>query len=173
MFRSRLRATVGHVRGELVDALEADSPPADVAASFAFGVFVTALPTLGVGVAVLAVVGYLVDRISTLALFASVAVLNPVAKWGVYAVSIWLGVLLLGPVPGATIVDPSITAGPAIAVRLLAGNLLLAVVFAAAGYAIALVFARRFCRNDGTSVSVAGGGQSDPRSPEQRRSPGD
>ena len=94
----------------------------------------------------------LVERISKLALFASVVVLNPVVKWGVYAASFSLGSVLLGPVPGATPAEISLSAGPGILARLLVGNLILAVVLTAVGYVVVLRLVTSF-RARNVSVS--------------------
>lgn len=134
----------GRVRAELEAAFDEDNPPHDVAASFAVGVFVTSLPTLGFGLLVFVALAALFERISKLALFASVVVLNPIVKWGVYVVSFWLGTLILGPAPGATPANVSLSAGPEIVTRLLVGNLLLSVVFTVTGYVAVLRLVKSF-----------------------------
>lgn len=142
MVRGRILAYRDRVRSALEEAFAEDHPPNDVAASFALGVFITSLPTLGTGLVLFVVLAAIFDRISKLALLASVVVLNPVVKWGVYAVSFWLGVQVLGPVPGVTTADISFSAGPEVVARLLVGNLILSVVFTAVGYVLALRFIR-------------------------------
>ena len=138
MLRGRLAEYRSRVCGELEAAFAEEHPPGDVAGSFAVGVFITALPTLGTGLLAFLALVALVDRISKLALFASVVVLNPVAKWGVYAASFSVGSVLLGPAPGATPTELSLSAGPGIVVRLLVGNLLVAVALTAVGYVVVL-----------------------------------
>ncbi|MFB6234821.1 MAG: DUF2062 domain-containing protein [Halopenitus sp.] len=54
----------------------------EVADSFALGVFITMLPTLGVGFLAFLALAFVFERPSTLALFASVIVFNPAVKWG-------------------------------------------------------------------------------------------
>lgn len=125
------------VRSDLVTALLEEQSPHVVAVSFAIGVFITALPTLGTGLLAMAALVYLVSYVNRVALFASVVVLNPIAKGGVYVASFGLGRYVLGPVPGVGAAEISLTAGPAVAARLLLGNLLLAVVFTVAGYVLA------------------------------------
>lgn len=148
MVRERVIAYVGRVTSALEDAFAEDHPPNDVAASFAIGVFITSLPTLGTGLLMFVALAALFDRISKLALLASVVVLNPVVKWGVYAVSFWLGVRFLGPVPGATPSDISFSAGPEIVLRLLVGNLILSVIFTVVGYLLALRLVRSIRKRD-------------------------
>jgi len=146
--RKRVAAYRNRIRGELRKAFEEDRPPGDVAGSFALGVFITSLPTLGTGLIVFVVLAAVVDRISKLALLASVVVLNPVVKWGVYAGSFWLGTLLLGPVEGVTLSEVSLSAGPEILSRLLLGNFIIAVVFTIVGYVAALRFVEELRRRD-------------------------
>ena len=138
MLPERIVAYRERVRAALETAFEVERPPNDVAASFAVGVFITALPTFGAGLLLFVVLATAVDRISKLALLASVVVLNPVVKWGVYAASFWLGNRILGPAPGTTLSEVSFSAGPDIVARLLVGNLILAVVFTVVGYVVVL-----------------------------------
>jgi len=74
-----------------------DHPPHHVAVSFAIGIFVTALPSLGTGLVVLAWVGYQFAWANKVALGAAIAVLNPLAKSSFYAASFVTGTALLGP----------------------------------------------------------------------------
>jgi len=138
MVRRRLRRTGSQVRERLEAAFVEDHSPHQVAASFGIGLFITALPTLGTGVLVFLLLAYLFKQLSKIALFASVLVLNPAVKWGVYGTSYWLGQRLLGPVPDFTFEGVSLSAGPAVLTRLWAGNLILAAAFAVIGYAVAL-----------------------------------
>lgn len=146
MVRRRVARARERVRGELEAAFVEEHTPREVAVSFAVGVFVTALPTLGVGLLAFVVLAALFERLSRVALFASVLVLNPVVKWGVYATSFWLGTGLLGPVPGASLDGVSVTAGPEILLRLWVGNLILATLFAVVGYGVALRLVEEYRR---------------------------
>ena len=142
------------VRHELESAFAEDLPPQTVAASFSFGIFVTALPTLGTGLLLFVLVAALFDNVSKVALFASALVLNPVVKWGVYAASFSIGALLLGPVDDATTVELSFDAGTAVVVRLLVGNLILAVVFAVIAYVFAMRVLHTLRRRDVEPVEL-------------------
>ena len=138
MLPERIVAYRERVRAALETAFEVERPPNDVAASFAVGVFITALPTFGAGLLLFVVLATAVDRISKLALLASVVVLNPVVKWGVYASSFWLGQRLLGPITDVSFDMSLLDAGPKVLVRLWVGNFVLAVVLALVGYVVAL-----------------------------------
>lgn len=102
------------------------------------------LPTLGVGLLVFVVLSTIISSINKVALFASVLVFNPVVKWGVYASSVTLGFLLLGPVDGLSTTDVSLSAGPPIILRLLIGNLILAVIASILAYVVVLYLASRY-----------------------------
>ena len=134
--RTRVGAYGDRVRDALRATFEETHAPRELAASFAVGTLITMLPTLGTGLMLFVVIALVSDRVSKLALVASVVVFTPVVKWGVYAASFALGVLLLGPVEGVRPGDASLDAGPEILVRLLVGNLILAVVAAVAGYVV-------------------------------------
>jgi uncharacterized protein (DUF2062 family) len=137
MISTRIRQSRDRIRSELESAFIEEYTSQEVALSFGIGLFITALPTLGTGFLLFAALLYLFKRLSELAMLASVLVLNPFVKWGVYASSYWLGGRLLGPVPLAFDGD-ILAASPDVLLRLWVGNLVLAVVFSAVGYLIAL-----------------------------------
>lgn len=148
MLRRRVRRLLAKVRREIHDALRETHTPRQVAASFALGVFITALPTLGTGVLMFFVIAYLFSNVSRIALFASVIVLNPVAKWGVYGASFWLGREILGPT-SVTVETLSLSAGPEIVERLLVGNLIIAVAFTGIAYVLGYRFTVEYRRRAG------------------------
>jgi len=135
--RSRVNGYVDRIRTELRKSFTQEYTPREVAGSFALGVFITMLPTLGVGLVVFVVLAYLFERINKIALFASVLVLNPVVKWGVYAASISLGFFLLGPVEGFDGGAITLDDGWEVLIRLWVGNLILAVVATIIAYPLA------------------------------------
>ncbi|WP_290812510.1 DUF2062 domain-containing protein [Halovivax sp.] len=143
MVRARCRALSARLRAEIRQALLEKHTPREVAGSFALGTFITMLPTLGTGLLLFFGIVAVTERVSKIALFASVVVFNPVVKWGVYASSFTLGVALLGPVEGVSRSEVSVTAGPDIVVRLLLGNLILAAIATAVGYVVAYRIAIR------------------------------
>lgn len=136
MWNDRFDRYVDRIRRELRRSFAEDYSPREIAGSFATGVFITMLPTWGIGVLMFFLLVRIFDWINKIAIFASVIVFNPVVKWGVYAGSFTLGVLLLGPVEGVTPGQISFSAGPEIVVRLLVGNLILAVVATVPSYFI-------------------------------------
>lgn len=138
MPRARLREYIGRVRAALYASFTQEHTPKEVAGSFAVGVFITMLPTLGTGLLLFVLLTYLFDQINKAAIFASVVVVNPVVKWGVYAGSLALGVFLLGPVEVAAAGELSAAAGRDVILRLLVGNTILAVVATAIAYVVAL-----------------------------------
>jgi len=138
MLRRRVAGARRRVKERLLEAFVEEYSPREVAFSFTIGVFITALPTLGTGLLLFVLFGYLFERLSKIAMLASVIPLNPVVKWGFYATSFSLGTLLLGPAPGVSFEDVSLSAGPHILVRLWLGNLILAAVCAVVAYVVGL-----------------------------------
>lgn len=137
MVRQRVGRYLGRIREELRQTFAEEHTPREIAGSFAFGTFVTMLPTLGLGLLLFVAVAFAVERVSKLALFASVAAFNPVVKRGVYVASYALGALLLGPGDGGVAAgDVSLDAGSGVLLRLLVGNLLLAALATVVGYAV-------------------------------------
>ncbi len=144
MLRAWLSEYREHVWRRLRAAFEEEHAAHDVAASFGIGAFVTVLPTLGTGLLLFPVFTYVSNRVSMLALLASVAVFNPVMKWGVYAASFWLGTHMLGPLPRSEVTNLSLSAGPDVVARLLAGNVVFAVLFSILGYVVVLRLVRAY-----------------------------
>lgn len=149
MIRRRVSRVREEVTERLVKAFVERHTSHEVAFSFSLGVFITALPTLGTGVLAFFVLAFLFERISKIALFASVLILNPVVKWGVYGTSYSLGRLLLGPVPGASFDGVSLSLGRDLLVRLWLGNLILAVTFSVIAYVAGLRIVNEFRRRAG------------------------
>lgn len=144
MNRDRFDRYADRIRDELHSSFREDSTPRELSGSFALGAFITMLPTLGTGLALFVVIVHVVGWVSKLALFASVLVFNPAVKWGVYAASFGIGTALLGPVEGVSLTGASFSAGPEIVVRLLVGNLILAVVATVVSYVVVYRLATRY-----------------------------
>lgn len=137
MVREGLARARHRVQAELESALIENHSSHEVALSFGIGVFITALPTLGTGFLAMAVLVLLFRQLSKIAMLASVVVLNPVVKWGVYGSSYWIGQRILGPGPGLTVEGSLLSLGTDVLVRLWVGNVILAVIFAFLGYFVA------------------------------------
>lgn len=142
MGTSRVAGHVERVRGALRVAFAEDHPPQCIAASFAFGMFLTTLPNLGAVIPVFAWIGYRFEWASRLAFFAAVAILNPLTKGAVYVASFLVGVRLLGPIPGITRADIGLDAGADVLARLLVGNVILAAGLTVVSYVVAYRAAR-------------------------------
>ncbi|SFS01111.1 hypothetical protein SAMN05216559_2449 [Halomicrobium zhouii] len=142
--RGSVRENVGRAKRLLRRSFSEDHTTEEVARSFGLGVFITMLPTLGVGFLVFLVLAAVFDSMSKLALVASAVVFNPVVKWGVYGLSLGLGMFLLGPVEGVTMTDASLSAAPAVVLRLVVGNVILAVAVAAVSYVVSFRFIDRY-----------------------------
>jgi uncharacterized protein (DUF2062 family) len=145
---ARARSALGRAKEMLWEAFTEEHSTEEVAGSFSVGVFITMLPTLGTGFIAFVALAAVVDRLSKIALVASAVVFNPVVKWGVYALSLSLGFFLLGPVKGVSVTDPSLNAAPEVVLRLVVGNVILAIVAAIPSYFIAYQVVDRYRRNE-------------------------
>jgi len=132
--RGRFRRLLRRVRAAVQASFDDDQTPERIAASFALGIFLSMLPTLGVGLLLMVVLAARSEGVNTVALFASGVVINPPVKVGIYAVSIPLGVALLGPIDGGVAVDLSLLSNRPLFVRLVLGSAILAVVGSALSY---------------------------------------
>ncbi|WP_440765664.1 DUF2062 domain-containing protein [Natronorubrum sp. DTA7] len=134
MVRERLADYRDRVRGQLLAAFREEHTPHQVAASFAIGIFITAMPTGGLGIGLFFVFISIWSWISKPAIFASVAVLNPFVKPLVYLGSFHVGALLLGSESVGSL-DGTATESAWVAIKqLLVGNLIIAVALSSIGY---------------------------------------
>jgi uncharacterized protein (DUF2062 family) len=152
--RSRIRSSLGQATQLLRHAFAEQHSTERVARTFSLGLFVAMLPTVGVGPTVLLAVSGVVERINRLAVVAAVLACNPLIKPFVYALGLAVGFLLLGPVEGVALTDASLSAAPDVLVRLLVGNVVLAVLVAVPGYAVAYRALDRY-RTEHGGVAVA------------------
>ena len=142
MFRERLSLYRSRVRRELTAAFEGRHTPHEVAASFAIGIFVTAMPTGGLGIGLFFLLAYWCSWVCRTAMFASVVVLNPLVKPLVYAGSVKLGAVVLGTEP-LVLFDVSALDYAVTAIQLLLfGNLLIALTLSGVGYVVVLELTR-------------------------------
>ncbi|MXV64188.1 DUF2062 domain-containing protein [Natronorubrum sp. JWXQ-INN-674] len=142
MVRERLARYRDAARQQLVAAFREEHTPHQVAASFAIGIFITALPTGGLGIGLFFVFISLWSSISKPAIFASVAVLNPFVKPAVYLASFQVGAFLLGS-ESVRSRDATTTESAWVAIQqLLLGNAIIAVVLSALSYVTVLHLTR-------------------------------
>ncbi|WP_090506386.1 DUF2062 domain-containing protein [Natronorubrum sediminis] len=142
MVRNRLQAYRDRVRAGLVKAFREERTPREVAASFAMGVFVTALPTGGLGLGLFFVFVSIWPWISKPALFASVAVFNPFVKPAIYVVSFQVGAFVLGSESAASYEMLSSEFAWVALQQLLVGNFIVAVILSVIGYVVVLHLTR-------------------------------
>ena len=90
-------------------------------------------------------------RVSKLGVAASVVVLNPIVKPAVYATSLAIGFLILGPVEGASLAAPTLRIAPEVLLRLLIGNIIIAMPATAVAYFGALRAVNEY-RADGAGI---------------------
>ncbi len=157
MVRSRVTLYRDRVRRELVAAFQEEHTDREVAASFAIGIFITAMPTGGLGLGLFVLLAYWWSWISKTAIFASVVVMNPIVKPAVYVASYSLGALLFGTEPVVATENATLEAVVMIGVLILVGNLIIATVLAVVSYITVLHLTRvhRRYRKSGQSASAA------------------
>ncbi|MDG5817308.1 DUF2062 domain-containing protein [Natronococcus sp. A-GB7] len=138
MIRERLSRYRERVRRELTTALQEEHTPHEVGLSFAVGIFVTAMPTGGLGIGLLAGLAAWRSWVSKPAIVAAIAVLNPLVKPAVYVGSYQVGGLIFGERPlRSSTTDASLLETAGIVVRqLLVGNLLIAAVLSVSSYVV-------------------------------------
>ena len=153
MIRERLARYRDRARRELTAAFQEEHTPHEVGVSFAIGVFVTSMPTGGLGIGLFFLFASLWSWISKPAIFASVAVLNPFVKPAVYVASFQLGGILLGPRSMQSIDASAETAGIAVQ-QLLLGNVVIAVILSIVGYVLVVHMTRAHRRRKRRSGST-------------------
>ncbi|MEF8777527.1 MAG: DUF2062 domain-containing protein [Natronomonas sp.] len=146
MGRLSLSAYRKRVRSEVEAAFAEKHTPHQVAGSFSLGVFVTTLPSLGLGLLFFLFLTHLSDRISPIAIFSSAIVINPLVKAPMFIAAFWIGTRLLGPIPTAS--SGSLADATAISVRMVSGFLILGVVVAWIGYIVVYVLVTQYRKRD-------------------------
>jgi len=136
VIRDRLARYRDQFRRDLTAAFRAEHTPHQIGASFGLGIFVTALPTGGLGIALFFVFARLWSWINKPATFASIAVLNPFVKPTVYVASFTIGGILLGPRSIRSQETTAESTGIALQ-QLLVGNFVVAACLAIAAYVCA------------------------------------
>lgn len=146
MLHRRLSRYRDRVHRELATAFESEQTSREVAASFAIGIFITTLPSGGLGIGLFFVLAYLWSWANRTAMLASVVVLNPAMKPAVYVVSHRIGSTLLGADPPIafdhSMLDYTLTAVQ----RVVVGVVPVALALAAAGYVLVLRMAGTYRR---------------------------
>ncbi|WP_299236369.1 DUF2062 domain-containing protein [Natronomonas sp.] len=149
MARASATGYYGRFRDELRKAFEEKHTPHEVAGSFSIGVFVTTLPSLGLGLVFFLFLARLSGRISRIAIFSSALVINPLVKAPMFIAAYWIGVQLLGPAVAA---GGSLTDAAAVTLRMTLGLVVLGVAAAAVGYAVVYVLVTQYRRRDADIV---------------------
>ena len=138
MLRERLSVYRSRVRRALTAAFDGSHSAHEVAASFAIGIFVTAMPTGGLGIGLFFLLAYWFPWLCRTAMFASVVVLNPL----VYAGSVKLGAVLLGTDPLVLFDVAALDYAVTVVQLLLLGNVLIALTLSGIGYVVVLELTR-------------------------------
>lgn len=128
--REKFRNYWSKVKKELKKAFDEEHSSHQVAYSFAIGIFITSLPTLGTGFILFALLAKFFKGISSIALLSSVIVMNPIVKPFVYVSSIVLGTRILSA--------GSFPFSESVIMALITGNIILGIAFAVPSYFIML-----------------------------------
>lgn len=148
MIRDRVADYGERIWAELRSAFQGDHTPHEVAASFAIGIFITALPTGGVGVGLFFVFVSMWSWVNKAAIFSTVVVLNPFVKPGVYLASYHVGSLVVGTEPIFLLDVPAIDYVLEVVQLVLFGNLLVALVLSLVGYLLVYELTRTYRRRN-------------------------
>ena len=149
MGSERLSLYRDRVRRALTAAFEEEHTDREIAASFALGIFITAMPTGGLGIGLFFVFAYYWSWVSKTAIFASVVVLNPLVKPLVYVASYKLGTMMLGTEQLLVIGNSFADAILMIVQFVLFGNVLIALFLSAVSYVLVLHLTREYRRHVG------------------------
>lgn len=138
----RFRGYRERIREEVKKVFDETHTPHEVAFSFALGIFITTMPTLGLGFVLFYLLAKTADRISSLALFSTVLVVNPLAKPVFLLASLNIGSLVL---TGNLIA----TSDPLTLVKMLyIGSLIIASISAFISYFIILAAVKKYRTTD-------------------------
>lgn len=156
MLRERVSVYRDRVRRELTTAITEDYTPHEIGVSYAIGLFVTAMPTGGLGIGVLFGLAYWKAWASKTAMIAAIVTLNPLVKPAVYVTSYQLGTGLFGTEQLYTLGYPRLDSALALVQFLLLGNVLLGLLLSAVSYAVVVRVATAYRRRRGHDTSQLG-----------------
>ena len=142
MIRDRLALYRDRVRRALLAAFREEHTPHEIALSFAIGIFITAMPSGGLGIGLFFLFIYWWSWVSKPAIFASVVVLNPIIKPVVYIASYQVGAFLFGTEPRVPSTHSSLETIITIVQLVLIGNLIIALVLSVLSYVTVLHLTR-------------------------------
>lgn len=131
---------------ELRSAFREEHTSHEVAGSFSVGVFVAVLPSMGLGLLLFLFLTRLSERISSIAIFSSALVINPLVKAPMYVASFWIGVWFFGPIPGTA--GGNLGDAVAVAVRMISGFVVIAIGAAVIGYVTVYVLVTEYRKHD-------------------------
>lgn len=134
MLKGRLAAYRSRVRSALEAAFNESHTPHEIGLSFAVGIFITTLPTLGLGYGVFVILAYFFSWVNKLALIAAAIVLNPATKPFVHAVSYQVSGLFFSPQTIKPFDIVLLDAAVNVVRRILIGNLVIAMVLSIVSY---------------------------------------
>lgn len=156
MVRERLSLYRDRVRRALLTAFREEHTPHEIAASFAIGIFITAMPSGGLGIGLFFLFVYWWSWVSKPAIFASVVVLNPFVKPAIYVASYTLGAIIFGTEPVVATESVALETALMVGTLIIVGNLIIATVLAALSYVTVLHLTRahRRHRRGGQSTSI-------------------
>lgn len=146
MVRSSISKYRKRVYSELEAAFKETHTPHEIAGSFSIGVFVTTIPSVGLGLVLFLILARLSDRISRIAIFSSAFVINPFVKAPMFVAAFWIGSRVLGPidsVPGSNVTDATV-----IAVRMITGFVVLGILIAVVGYIVVYILVTEYRKRD-------------------------
>lgn len=151
----RSTTAVQQLRQDFTELVTGGCSPHLVAASFAVGMFITVLPTMGLGLVVFLVLLRTTDWVNEVALFSTLVVVNPVTKLGIYYGSYRIGEFLFGPA------DPTVAAGTGIVFlitdlvkRLVIGNVIIALLLALGSYGVVRLITAWYQRRHLARITV-------------------
>ncbi|MFP8956084.1 DUF2062 domain-containing protein [Natrialbaceae archaeon A-CW3] len=158
MVRERLVRYRDRIRRELLRAFREEHTPHEIAASFAIGIFITAMPSGGLGIGLFFLFVYWWSWVSKTAIFASVVVLNPLIKPAVYLASYHVGAFIFGTEPVLTVNNGHLDTVLMIIQFVLVGNLIIAIGLAVASYVtvyhLTLAHRKRKAERDMSSITT-------------------
>lgn len=146
MVRSSIAKYRKRIYSELEAAFKEVHTPHEIAGSFSIGVFVTTIPSVGLGLVFFLILARLSDRISRIAIFSSALVINPFVKAPMFVAAFWIGTRVLGPIGGAS--GDGLTEATIIATRMITGFVVLGLLIAAVGYVVVYFLVTEYRKRD-------------------------
>jgi uncharacterized protein len=133
-----LKKLKNKLKNHLKEVLEIKTSPFSIASGFAVGTLIAILPTFGFGVLIGLLVVLIFKKVSKVSLLFAFAIWNPLVQIPIYALSYYIGDIIMGDLPIKTFRFEFLSKFYIFSRRFLVGNLILSLALSIVSFVVVL-----------------------------------